>query len=101
LALTYENGVLVRGVTRGDGVMGEDIYPKCENYSLNSFAVKCGETMQAVVGSAGGEAFLLISVFEFLKLIKKSSHWENNCPNPRNAAAGALPLIRSQNGASN
>ncbi|MDE5104569.1 MAG: NAD-dependent DNA ligase LigA, partial [Trichodesmium sp. St19_bin2] len=62
LALTYENGLLVRGATRGDGIMGEDITQNVK--TINSIPLKLKVDNPPSLVEVRGEAFLSINVFE-------------------------------------
>jgi DNA ligase (NAD+) len=87
LALTYENGVLVRGATRGDGVTGEDITQNVR--TIRSIPLRLnGEKPPAVV-EVRGEAFLPLDVFEQINQEREAAG-EPLFANPRNAAAGTL-----------
>lgn len=87
LALTYENGVLVRGVTRGDGITGEDITQNVR--TIRSIPLRLNvETPPAVV-EIRGEAFLPLEVFEQINQEREAAG-EPLFANPRNAAAGTL-----------
>ncbi|MDJ0796695.1 MAG: NAD-dependent DNA ligase LigA [Calothrix sp. MO_167.B12] len=89
LALTYENGILVRGVTRGDGVMGEDITQNVR--TIRSIPLRLNleglENLQRV--EVRGEAFLPLDVFEQINGERQTAG-ESLFANPRNAAAGTL-----------
>ncbi|MDJ0673964.1 MAG: NAD-dependent DNA ligase LigA [Calothrix sp. MO_167.B42] len=89
LALTYENGVLVRGVTRGDGVMGEDITQNVR--TIRSIPLRLHldglENLQRV--EVRGEAFLPLDVFNQINA-ERQKNGESLFANPRNAAAGTL-----------
>ncbi|MEW6492724.1 MAG: NAD-dependent DNA ligase LigA [Cyanobacteriota bacterium] len=87
LALTYEDGVLVRGATRGDGVTGEDITQNVR--TIRSIPLRLnGENPPAVV-EVRGEAFLPLDVFEQINQEREAAG-EQLFANPRNAAAGTL-----------
>ncbi|MBR8827837.1 MAG: NAD-dependent DNA ligase LigA [Gomphosphaeria aponina SAG 52.96 = DSM 107014] len=97
LALTYENGILVRGVTRGDGTTGEDITPNIR--TIRSIPLRLtGENLPPVV-EVRGEAFLPQAEFERINLERERAG-DYLYANPRNAAAGTLrgldPQIVSQ-----
>jgi DNA ligase (NAD+) len=87
LALTYENGVLVRGATRGDGVTGEDITQNVRTIRSIPLRLKA-ETPPPVV-EVRGEAFLPLDVFEQINQEREEAG-EPLFANPRNAAAGTL-----------
>ena len=87
LALTYENGILVRGVTRGDGTMGEDITQNIR--TIQSIPVKLNWTNPPKRVEVRGEAFLPLDEFERLNQLKEEKG-ESLFANPRNAAAGTL-----------
>ena len=90
LALTYENGVLVRGVTRGDGIAGEEITPNVR--TIRSIPLRLhleeGQSPPPVV-EVRGEAFLPLDVFEEINQ-KREAEGTALFANPRNAAAGTL-----------
>lgn len=84
VALTYENGQFVRGASRGDGQVGEDITQNLRTISAIPLKLR-----KAVSGEFRGEAYLPKE--RFLALNKEREE-AGKIPlaNPRNAAAGAL-----------
>ncbi|WP_016952367.1 NAD-dependent DNA ligase LigA [Anabaena sp. PCC 7108] len=95
LALTYENGVLVRGVTRGDGVMGEDITQNVR--TIRSIPLRLNfdslENIEKV--EVRGEVFFPLEVFKEINT-KKQKAGEQLFANPRNAVAGTLRQLDSR-----
>ncbi len=87
IALTYENGLLVRGATRGDGDTGEDITQNVK--TIRSIPLKLNMENLPPVVEVRGEAFLPIAVFDRLNQ-ERAQAGEQLLANPRNAAAGAL-----------
>lgn len=87
LALTYENGLLVRGATRGDGVIGEEITPNVRTIRAIPLRLAVAEPPSRV--EVRGEAFLPLEVFEQINRERQRSG-ESPFANPRNAAAGTL-----------
>jgi DNA ligase (NAD+) len=87
IALTYENGLLVRGATRGDGDTGEEITQNVK--TIRSIPLKLNMENPPPVVEVRGEAFLPIAVFEQLNQEREKAG-EQLLANPRNAAAGAL-----------
>ncbi len=84
VSLTYENGRLVRGATRGDGTIGEDITSNLK--TIRSIPLTIKETGRIEVR---GEAFMPHKSFLALNEAKKERE-EEPFANPRNAAAGSL-----------
>ncbi|MGL5877815.1 MAG: NAD-dependent DNA ligase LigA [Xenococcaceae cyanobacterium] len=93
LALTYENGILVRGATRGDGLTGEDITQNVR--TIRSIPLKLNLDNPPAVVEVRGEAFLAIATFEAINLEKEKAG-EALFANPRNAAAGTLRQLDSK-----
>lgn len=93
LALTYENGILVRGATRGDGSTGEDITQNVR--TIRSIPLKLNLDNPPPVVEVRGEAFLAIATFEAINLEKEKAG-EALFANPRNAAAGTLRQLDSK-----
>jgi DNA ligase (NAD+) len=87
LALTYENGVLVRGVTRGDGIAGEEITQNVR--TIRSIPLRLNTETPPPVVEVRGEAFLPLDVFEQINQEREEAG-EPLFANPRNAAAGTL-----------
>ncbi len=87
LALTYENGILVRGATRGDGVTGEDITQNVR--TIRAIPLQLNTETPPPVVEVRGEAFLPIEVFEQINQERQEAG-EQLFANPRNAAAGTL-----------
>jgi DNA ligase (NAD+) len=90
--LIYEDGVFVRGATRGDGRLGEDVTPNVRTIKAISMRMQLaeGETPPPLL-EVRGEVYLPISGFNQLneRLIAEG---KKPTPNPRNAAAGSLRL---------
>ncbi len=78
--LIYEDGVFVRGATRGDGRRGEDVTPNLRTIKAISMRMQLGDgDVPPPLLEVRGEVYLPLSGFNELKT-----------PNPRNAAAGSL-----------
>ena len=93
LALTYENGVLVRGATRGDGITGEEITQNVR--TIRSIPLRLNLDNPPPIVEVRGEAFLSIAVFEQINA-ERSAAGESLFANPRNAAAGTLRQLDSR-----
>ncbi|NJO76575.1 MAG: NAD-dependent DNA ligase LigA [Leptolyngbyaceae cyanobacterium RM1_406_9] len=93
LALTYEHGVLVRGVTRGDGVMGEDISQNVR--TIRTIPLRLATDEPTAVVEVRGEAFLPLDVFQHINQEREQAG-EALFANPRNAAAGTLRQLDSR-----
>ncbi|MCS6942615.1 MAG: NAD-dependent DNA ligase LigA [Geminocystis sp.] len=97
VALTYENGVLVRGLTRGDGITGEDITANIK--TIKTIPLRLHTESPPPVLEVRGEVFLPLEEFERINQEKKEKG-ESPFANPRNAAAGTIrqldPKIVSQ-----
>src|SRR6476619_6011476 len=85
--LTYEDGVLVRGATRGDGVQGEDVTVNLR--TIGSVPLRMlGDGLPSLL-EVRGEVYLPISGFNALNK-RLAGTGQKLAPNPRNAAAGSL-----------
>ena len=84
--LTYEDGVFVRGATRGDGVQGEDVSPNLR--TIRAIPLRLEGDPPAVI-EVRGEVYLPISGFNELNERLAGTN-QKLAPNPRNAAAGSL-----------
>ncbi len=87
LALTYENGLLVRGVTRGDGTRGEEITPNVRTIRAIPLRLNLEHPPDWI--EVRGEAFLGLEVFAQINRDREEAG-EALFANPRNAAAGTL-----------
>lgn len=90
MALTYENGVFVRGVTRGDGVTGEDITNNLK--TVKAIPLKLFEPVSVEVR---GEVYMPKESFEKLNE-ENLKNGEKLFANPRNAAAGSIRQLDSK-----
>ncbi len=88
--LLYEDGVFVRGATRGDGSRGEDVTVNLRTIKAISMRMQLddGEAPPALL-EVRGEVYLPLSGFNELneRLVAEG---KKPTPNPRNAAAGSL-----------
>src|SRR5918912_2192624 len=85
----YERGVLVRGVTRGDGRRGEDVTQNVRTIRSVPLRLKTQETKVGADVEVRGEAYLSRSVFEKINA-EREEEGSPRFANPRNAAAGTI-----------
>lgn len=93
LELVYENGVLIRGATRGDGRTGEDVTPNVR--TIRSVPLRLQGAGIPSLMSIRGEALLPLDGFRELNR-RMTERDEPGFANPRNAAAGALRQLDSR-----
>jgi DNA ligase (NAD+) len=89
LSLHYEDGKLVRGVTRGDGRRGEDVTQNVRTIRSIPLKLKPASAKIAPAIEVRGEAYLSRQVFEKINAELEDAG-EPRLANPRNAAAGAI-----------
>lgn len=95
ISLWYENGVLVRGVTRGDGETGEDITQNVKTIRNLPKVLHSDHFEIPSLLEVRGEVLMPKAGFKKLnKHLKKRG--EKEFANPRNAAAGSLRQLDSQ-----
>jgi DNA ligase (NAD+) len=88
--LIYENGVFVRGATRGDGRRGEDVTPNLRTIKAISLRMQLGDgDVPPPLLEVRGEVYLPLSGFNELNQ-RLVAEGKKPTPNPRNAAAGSL-----------
>jgi DNA ligase (NAD+) len=96
VSLTYENGVFVRGATRGDGTRGEDVTPNLRTIKSIPLQMRSsnGEAPPPLI-EVRGEVYFPLSAFQRVneRLAKEG---KKTAPNPRNAAAGSLRQLNPQ-----
>ena len=85
MALEYENGVFVRGATRGDGVTGEDVTENLK--TVRSVPKRLKNAPPRLV--VRGEVYMSKAVFDQLNE-QREINGEQLLANPRNAAAGSM-----------
>ena len=95
VALEYENGAFVRGATRGDGEIGEDVTENLK--TIRSIPMTIPDAPARLI--VRGEVFMPKTVFESLNA-EREEEGKALFANPRNAAAGSLrqldPKIAAQ-----
>ena len=85
MSLEYENGVFVRGATRGDGVTGEDVTENLR--TVRSLPLRIGNAPERLI--VRGEVYMSRAVFNELNA-QREINGEKLLANPRNAAAGSI-----------
>ena len=85
MSLEYENGVFVRGATRGDGVTGENVTENLR--TVRSLPLRIENAPQRLI--VRGEVYMSKAVFEELNT-QREINGEPLLANPRNAAAGSM-----------
>ena len=85
VALEYVDGVFIRGATRGDGLVGEDVTENLK--TIRSIPMKLDHAPKRLI--VRGEVFMPKAVFEKLNA-ERENRGEALFANPRNAAAGSL-----------
>lgn len=97
VALEYENGVFVRGATRGDGMVGEDVTENLK--TIRSIPMQLENAPPHLI--VRGEVYMPKKSFEKLNA-RQEEEGKKLFANPRNAAAGSLrqldPKIVAQRG---
>ena len=91
VALTYENGVFVRGATRGDGNVGEDVTENLR--TVRDIPLTLSEPLPYLC--VRGEVYMPRAVFESLNAGREEAGLARFA-NPRNAAAGSLRQLDSR-----
>ncbi|HUQ33903.1 MAG TPA: NAD-dependent DNA ligase LigA [Pyrinomonadaceae bacterium] len=89
ISLHFEEGMLMRGVTRGDGRVGEDVTQNARTIRSIPLKLKAAEKKVGTDVEVRGEAYLSRSAFEKINVERE----EESLPrfaNPRNAAAGTI-----------
>ncbi len=85
IALTYEDGILVRGATRGDGRVGEDVTQNLR--TIGAIPLRIDDAPPVV--EVRGEVYLPIADFRALNE-RRAAAGEPTFANPRNSAAGSI-----------
>lgn len=92
VSLSYENGVFVRGATRGDGTTGEDITENLRTIRRIPLRLR-GEAPPVI--EVRGEVYLPLAGFK--RMVEEATASGDKVPvNPRNAAAGSLRQLDSR-----
>ena len=95
VSLIYENGVFVRGATRGDGIVGEDVTENLR--TVRSIPLTLKEKLPYV--NVRGEVYMPRRVFDEINA-EREAEGVQLFANPRNAAAGSLRQLDSKVAAS-
>ncbi len=85
VSLTYEDGVLVRGATRGDGRVGEEVTQNLR--TIGSVPLRIPDAPELI--EVRGEVYLPIAAFKALNE-RRAEAEEPTFANPRNSAAGSI-----------
>ena len=85
VALEYRDGVFVRGATRGDGLVGEDVTENLK--TIRSIPMTLPEKLPRII--VRGEVYMARTVFEEINAVRELQG-KPLMANPRNAAAGSL-----------
>ncbi len=92
ISLSYENGKLTQGLTRGDGTSGDDVTENVK--TINTIPL---ETLQKVDYDFDIRGEVVIEKNDFIKLNeRKIKSGEEPYKNPRNTASGSIKLVSSK-----
>lgn len=89
IALTYEEGVLVRGATRGNGMVGEDVTANLRTIRSIPLRLRDDGVPLPRLMEVRGEVYMPLSGFAEMNA-RRAAAGESTFANPRNAAAGAV-----------
>lgn len=98
MSLSYDHGILRQGVTRGDGIEGEDVTANVK--TIGAVPLRVDESRLEVIGhpqrfEVRGEVVMPISAFERLNKEREAAGLPKFA-NPRNSAAGAIRMLDSK-----
>ena len=95
LSLLYQENVLTRGVTRGDGRIGEEVTQNAR--TIRSIPLRLNSKAKRINGEieVRGEVFIPLDVFRKTNA-EREEQGEPRFANPRNAAAGAIRQLDSR-----
>ncbi len=100
IALTYKDGLLIRGTTRGDGLRGEDVTSNVR--TIRAIPLRLSEEVKGTI-EIRGEVYLPYREFERINTYRREAG-EAVFANPRNAAAGTMrnlnPVLVARRGLS-
>ena len=94
IALTYEEGRLVRGATRGDGLRGEDVTPNVRTINSVPLTLLGGSRTPGRI-EVRGEVYMPLDAFRELNE-ERAERGDPLIANPRNGAAGSLRQLDSR-----
>ena len=94
VALTYENGMFVRGATRGNGMVGEDVTSNLRTIKSIPLRLLSDDVPQRI--EVRGEVYFPKSLFAKFN-DERAARGEQTYANPRNTAAGSLRQLDPRN----
>jgi len=89
ISVTYENGILTRGVTRGDGIRGDDVTSNVK--TIRSLPLKIPGAKLPPVFEVRGEVFMPLEIFHQINK-QRENEGLSLLANPRNTASGTLKM---------
>ncbi len=95
ISLVYEQGVFVRGATRGDGYRGEDVTQNLRTVEAVPLRVRTEDGVPPALLEVRGEIYFPLSGFSRFNEAQVAAG-KQPAPNPRNAAAGSLRQLDSR-----
>ena len=95
ISLVYEQGVFVRGATRGDGYRGEDVTQNLRTVEAVPLRVRAEDGVPPPLLEVRGEIYFPLSGFSRFNEAQVAAG-KKPAPNPRNAAAGSLRQLDSR-----
>jgi len=95
MSLTYENGKLVRGATRGDGVTGDDVTPNVRTIRSIPLAIREEKRYSHLRFEVRGEVFMSLAGFRKMNA-EREELGDAAFANPRNSTAGTLKTLDSK-----
>lgn len=92
MSLTYENGKLVRGATRGDGVTGDDVTPNVRTIRSIPIVIRDAKKYSHLKFEVRGEVFMSLEGFRKMNA-EREELGDPPFANPRNSTAGTLKTL--------